>query len=117
MYGRLQTEQQVGEACLSGAGHVGVHAAAVLPQVCLAGLGQGVAHLVVLGNQLLTRGQGLSALWWSTKTQLWSQSPSDSLTNRMELPEQIFPFKGVLYILDNHADKMPCNNSIIHMDK
>lgn len=59
--GRLQAQQQVGEAGLAGSGH-GVGAAAVLPQVGLAGPGQRVANLVVLSNQLLSCGQGLTAL-------------------------------------------------------
>lgn len=58
----FQAEQQVGQTSLSGSGHVRVHAAAVLPQVRLAGFGQRVAHLVVLSNQLLPGGQSLTAL-------------------------------------------------------
>lgn len=61
VYGRLQAQQQVGEAGLAGSRH-GVGAAAVLPQVGLAGAGQRVAHLVVLSDQLLSGGQGLAAL-------------------------------------------------------
>lgn len=40
MHSRLQTEQQVGQTSFSGSGHVGVGAAAVFPQVRLAGFGQ-----------------------------------------------------------------------------
>lgn len=61
MYGRFQAQQQVGETGLPGSGHR-VGAAAVLPQVGLAGPGQRVANLVVLGDQLLSGGQGLAAL-------------------------------------------------------
>lgn len=59
---RLQTEQQEGEACLSGSRQAGVHVAVELSQVRLAGFGQRVAHLVVLCNQLLPGGQSLAAL-------------------------------------------------------
>lgn len=62
MHSRLQTEQQVGQAGFSGSGHVGVGAAAVFPQVWLAGSGQRVAHLVVLSDELLPGGQRLATL-------------------------------------------------------
>lgn len=68
MHSRLQAEKQVGQTSLSGPGHVGVHAAAVLLQVRLAGFGQRVAHFVVLSDQLLTGGQSLTALRTRTHT-------------------------------------------------
>lgn len=62
MHCGLQTQQQVGQASLSGSRHVGVHAAVVLPQIRLAGFSQRVAHLVVLSDQLLPGGQCFTAL-------------------------------------------------------
>lgn len=62
MHGRLQAEQQVGQAGFPGSGHAVLGVAAVLPQVRLAGSGKRVAHLVVLGDELLPGGQRLAAL-------------------------------------------------------
>lgn len=62
MHGGLQTQQQVGESGLAGSRQVGVQAAALLPQVQLAGFGQGVTDPVVLRNQLLADGQRVTAL-------------------------------------------------------
>lgn len=62
MDSRLQTQQQVGQAGLPGSGHAGVHAAAVLSQVRLAGFGQRVADLIILSDQLLPGGERLATL-------------------------------------------------------
>lgn len=62
VHGGLQTQQQVGESGLAGPGQVAVQAAALLPQVQLAGFGQRVTDPVVLGDQLLADGQRVVAL-------------------------------------------------------
>lgn len=69
MHSRLQAQQQVGQASFSGSRHAGVRAAAVFPQVRLAGFGQRVAHLVVLSDQLLPGGQSLAALRTQSRRQ------------------------------------------------
>lgn len=63
MHSSLQTQQQVGQSSLAGSRQVGVQAAALLPQVQLTGFSQRVADSVVLRDQLLTGGQGVTALW------------------------------------------------------
>jgi len=62
VHGGLQAEQQVGEPGLAGTWQVVLQVAALLSQVRFAGLGQRVAHPVVLGNQLLPCGQCITAL-------------------------------------------------------
>lgn len=58
----LQAQQQVREPGLTGPRQAGVQAAALLPQVHFTGFGQRVTDLVILGDQLLSRCQGVSAL-------------------------------------------------------
>lgn len=50
VHGGLQAQQQVGQPGLPGSGQAGVQAAALLPQVQLTGLRQGVADPVILGD-------------------------------------------------------------------
>lgn len=63
MDGGFQAQQQVGQPGLAGSRQVGVQAAALLPQVQLAGLGQRVTDSVVLRDQLLTGCESVTALW------------------------------------------------------
>lgn len=62
VHSSLQAQQQVGEPGLTGPRQVVVQAAALLPQVRLAGFSQRVADSVVLRDELLTRGQSVTAL-------------------------------------------------------
>lgn len=63
MHSGLQAQQQVRQSSLAGSRQVGVQAAALLPQVQLAGFSQRVADSVVLRDQLLAGGQSVTALW------------------------------------------------------
>lgn len=63
MHSSLQAQQQVRQPGLAGSRQVGVQAAALLPQVQLTGFSQRVTDSVVLRDQLLTGGQGVTALW------------------------------------------------------
>lgn len=60
---RLQAEEQVGQSGLSSSGHVGVQVTAVFAEVSLTRFSQRVTDLIVLSDQLLPGGQGVSALW------------------------------------------------------
>lgn len=62
VHGGLQAQQQVRESGFAGSRQVGIQAAALLPQVQLAGFGQGVTDPVVLRNQLLADSQRVTAL-------------------------------------------------------
>lgn len=62
VHGSLQAQQQVGQPRLAGTRQAAVQAAALLPQVQLAGFRQRVADSVILGDQLLSGRQGVSAL-------------------------------------------------------
>lgn len=62
VHGGLQAEQQVGKPGLAGTWQVVLQVAVLLSQVRFAGLGQRVAHPVVLGNQLLPCSQCVTAL-------------------------------------------------------
>lgn len=80
MHGGLQAQQQVAEPSLAGPRQVGVQAAALLPQVQLAGFSQRVADPVVLRDQLLAGGQGVPALRGGEEggagSVSWSVTPS-----------------------------------------
>ena len=85
----LQAEQQVGQPGLAGAGARRLHAAVLLLEVGPAGPRQRVAHLVVLRDQLLTGGQGLSALHTHTHNHTHTESLLEAL--RSEHNEDVSP--------------------------
>lgn len=79
MHCGLQAEQQVGQAGFSSTRHVVLSIAAVLPQVRLARSSQGVAHLVVLSDELLPSGQRLATLDTKTISTTLEDRPHSSL--------------------------------------
>lgn len=70
VHSSLQAQQQVRQPGLAGSRQVGVQAAALLPQVQLTGFSQRVTDSVVLRDQLLTGGQGVTALWGTRRVWL-----------------------------------------------
>lgn len=60
---RLQTQEKVRESGLSCPGHAAVRITAVFAQVSLTGLGERVTDLIILSDELLSSGQGVSTLW------------------------------------------------------
>lgn len=85
MHGGLQAQQQVRQPGLAGSRQVGVQAAALLPQVQLAGFRQRVTDPVVLRDQLLTDGQSVTALWVGSEGCKKVTSLPDDLTGQGEI--------------------------------